>query len=146
MKNKIDTFDGKYDFLSNFYECSINWEGKVYRNSESIYQMYKTLDNVPYDFTQTTGAQAKKIGKTLNIRSDWNKIKLDLMYKICQEKFKQNPDLAQKLKNTGNSILIEGNYWNDTYWGICNGKGQNHLGKILMKIRDELMGKQNQLF
>ena len=142
----INSFDGEYDFLSNFYECPINWEGNLYQNSESIYQSYKTIDEVPYDFTKTTGSQAKKISKTLNVRPDWNKIKLDLMYKICQEKFNQNPDIAQKLMNTGDAIHIEGNYWNDTYWGVCNGKGQNYLGKILMKIREELFEKQNKLF
>lgn len=144
--NVINSFDGEYDFLSNFYECPILWKGNLYRNSESIYQSYKTLDNVPFDFTKTTGSQAKKISKKLNVRPDWNKIKFDLMYKICQEKFNQNPDIAQKLMNTGDAILIEGNYWGDTYWGKCNGVGQNNLGKILMKIREELFELQNKLF
>ena len=144
--NVINSFDGEYDFLSNFYECPILWKGNLYRNSESIYQSYKTLDNVPFDFTKTTGSQAKKISKKLNARPDWNKIKFDLMYEICQEKFNQNTDIAQKLMNTGDAILIEGNYWGDTYWGKCNGVGQNNLGKILMKIREELFELQNKLF
>ena len=144
--NVINSFDGEYDFLSNFYECPILWKGNLYRNSESIYQSYKTLDNVPFDFTKTTGSQAKKISKKLNVRPDWNKIKFDLIYEICQEKFNQNTDIAQKLMNTGDAILIEGNYWGDTYWGKCNGVGQNNLGKILMKIREELFELQNKLF
>ena len=144
--NVINSFDGEYDFLSNFYECPILWKGNLYLNSESIYQSYKTLDNVPFDFTKTTGSQAKKISKKLNVRPDWNKIKFDLMYEICQEKFNQNTDIAQKLMNTGDAILIEGNYWGDTYWGKCNGVGQNNLGKILMKIREELFELQNKLF
>ena len=144
--NVINSFDGESDFLSNFYECPILWKGNLYRNSESIYQSYKTLDNVPFDFTKTTGSQAKKISKKLNVRPDWNKIKFDLMYEICQEKFNQNTDIAQKLMNTGDAILIEGNYWGDTYWGKCNGVGQNNLGKILMKIREELFELQNKLF
>ena len=144
--NVINSFDGEYDFLSNFYECPILWKGNLYRNSESIYQSYKTLDNVPFDFTKTTGSQAKKISKKLNVRPDWNKIKFDLMYEICQEKFNQNTDIAQKLMNTGDAILIEGNYWGDTYWGKGNGVGQNNLGKILMKIREELFELQNKLF
>ena len=144
--NVINSFDGEYDFLSNFYECPILWKGNLYRNSESIYQSYKTLDNVPFDFTKTTGSQAKKISKKLNVRPDWNKIKFDLMYEICQEKFNQNTDIAQKLMNTGDAILIEGNYWGDTYWGKCNGVGQNNLGKILMKIREKLFELQNKLF
>ncbi len=145
----INSFDGEYDFLSNFYECPINWKGKTYRNSESIYQsckVYRVFDKFLYDFTKMSGSQAKKIIRKIEVRPDWNNIKLDLMYKICQEKFYQNPDIAQKLMDTGDAILIEGNYWNDTYWGICNGVGQNHLGKILMKIRSELFEKQNSLF
>ena len=106
--NVINSFDGEYDFLSNFYECPILWKGNLYRNSESIQQSYKTLDNVPFDFTKTTGSQAKKISKKLNVRPDWNKIKFDLMYEICQEKFNQNTDIAQKLMNTGvnNELFI----------------------------------------
>ncbi len=46
-------------------------------------------------------------------------------------------ELKQKLISTGNSILEEGNYWNDTFWGICKEKEENHLGKLLMKVREE---------
>ena len=65
-------------------------------------------------------------------------VKTNIMYDICLAKFTQNQDLKEKLLKTGNAILIEGNWWNDTYWGVCNGIGENNLGKILMKIREEL--------
>ena len=60
------------------------------------------------------------------------------MFDLVLEKFKQNPELKQKLLETGNQELIEGNTWNDTFWGVCNGQGQNWLGKILMLARSEL--------
>jgi len=65
-------------------------------------------------------------------------VKVKLMFELVLEKFKQNPELKQKLLETGNQELIEGNTWNDTFWGVCNGQGQNWLGKILMLVRSEL--------
>ena len=61
------------------------------------------------------------------------------MKRICIAKFEQNPDLKEKLLATGNKTLIEGTWWKDTFWGIDlkTGQGQNHLGQILMEIRDE---------
>ena len=60
------------------------------------------------------------------------------MEDICRAKFTQNEELKKKLIDTGDATLIEGNTWNDTFWGVCNGVGENNLGKILMKIREEL--------
>ena len=79
------------------------------------------------------------------VRYDWDEIKGEVMLPIVREKFKQNPDLAEKLLATGNAYLIEGNYWHDNYFGICTckechhkGEGKNVLGRILMQVRDEL--------
>lgn len=60
------------------------------------------------------------------------------MYKIVTEKFRQNLELAKRLLDTGDKILIEGNTWNNTCWGICNGKEKNYLGQILMRVRKEI--------
>lgn len=68
----------------------------------------------------------------------WENMKQKYMYDICKAKFEQNPDIRQKLLDTGNRHLEECNTWNDRYWGTVNGKGENNLGKILMRIRDEL--------
>lgn len=83
--------------------------------------------------------KAKRYGRTIELRSDWDKIKYNVMLKIVTRKFKNNTDLFQKLLDTAPSKLIEGNTWGDVYWGICNGKGENNLGKILMAIRDSPM-------
>ena len=61
------------------------------------------------------------------------------MYNICKIKFTQNPNLGKLLIETQNEEIIEGNDWDDTFWGVCNGEGQNNLGKILMQIRKELI-------
>lgn len=71
------------------------------------------------------------------MRDDWDLIKDDVMYEVCLSKFLKNPILLQKLIDTGNEELVEGNTWGDRYWGVCDGVGKNHLGKILMRLRDE---------
>ena len=82
--------------------------------------------------------EAKALRRKVKLRSDWEEIKNDMMYEICLNKFEQNPDLAEKLKATGDAILIEGNTWGDKCWGQVNGEGENRLGKILMRVREKL--------
>lgn len=60
------------------------------------------------------------------------------MEDIVRDKFTRNEDLKAMLLATGDEGLIEGNWWGDTFWGECKGQGENHLGRILMKIRREL--------
>lgn len=137
--NVIDKFDGEYQFLSNFYDCEVPYKGLVYRNSESAFQAQKcTLEEDKIPFTNVYAGTAKKMGRKVNLRNDWEKVKLSEMKNIVRSKFTNNEDLRNKLVSTGNAQLIEGNYWHDTFWGVCNGKGENHLGKILMEIREEL--------
>jgi ribA/ribD-fused uncharacterized protein len=88
--------------------------------------------------TKTAG-EAKKIGKTVTLRKNWNQIREEVMETGLRAKFQQNPELKKRLIDTGDVNLIEGNTWGDTFWGEVDGKGQNKLGKLLMKIRDELM-------
>ena len=85
--------------------------------------------------------RAKRKGRRIRLRSDWEKIKYIKMYSVCYAKFTQNPDLKEKLLQTGNEILEEGNDWGDKIWGTVNGEGENNLGKILMEIRKELGGQ-----
>jgi ribA/ribD-fused uncharacterized protein len=86
----------------------------------------------------STAGHAKRAGRKLKLRKDWDEIKLTVMEEVLKMKFLGNQKLAQKLIDTGDAVLIEGNWWNDTYWGVCNDKGENHLGQLLMKIRKEL--------
>ncbi len=130
-----------YEFLSNFYSVPITYKGLKYQNSEAAFQAQKVLDDeekIP--FTQASARQAKSLGRMVNLRRDWEFVKVNLMLEITRAKFEQNPDLAEKLLATENAMLVEGNRWNDTCWGVDskNGKGENYLGKILMCVRSEL--------
>lgn len=139
MKNKIDSFKGKYFFLSNFFTANVNWEGRTYLNNEAAFQSAKCINDKMRDkFMNMNPSQAKAAGRRVNLRHDWEDIKEDVMYEVCLAKFTQNVELGQKLIETGDAILIEGNDWGDKTWGMVNNVGQNKLGKILMKIREEL--------
>lgn len=134
-------FRNEYNFLSNFYTCPIKYEGLTYQNTEAAFQAAKCIGenfNLRKEFTTLTGGQAKRKGRHVPLRADWEQIKDDIMYNIIYCKFTQNPELTKKLLDTGNIELVEDNTWHDTYWGKCNGIGKNRLGEILMKIRDEL--------
>ncbi len=139
---KIDSFRDKYFFLSNFYLCKIKIDGVEYSSGEAAFQAQKCVDKEEKArFVELTPLLSKKFGKSVKLRPDWEKVKVDIMTEVVRAKFTQNTDLAEKLIATGDAELIEGNHWRDYFWGMCNGKGKNNLGKILMKIREEL--KQN---
>jgi ribA/ribD-fused uncharacterized protein len=140
----IERFVGKYEFLSNFYACEIEYDGILYPTSEHAYQAAKTLDPEIRKYVReipTPGA-AKKFAKKLVIREDWNDVKFGIMEDILKIKFSKEPFKTMLLK-TGEEEIIEGNHWHDQTWGKClcskhGGKGENALGKILMKIRSSL--------
>lgn len=137
--NKIDSFSGKYYFLSNFYPAKVKFADLEFNNNEAAFQAMKVTSSfIRKQFTVLPPNLAKRKGRSVRLRPDWENIKEDIMYRIVYAKFSQNEGLKRKLIATGNLELIEGNTWNDTTWGVCNGKGQNKLGKILMKVRDEL--------
>ena len=141
----IDKFRGEYSFLSNFYKCDVPYEGKLYSNAESAYQAQKSLITVELDkFTYfTSGKDAKRMSKLIHMRSDWDNVKLHIMYSICLSKFSNNPNLLDKLLATRPHELIEGNTHGDTFWGVCSGYGYNKLGRILMLVRDRLENKKD---
>ena len=85
-----------------------------------------------------TSPEAKALGRKIELRPDWDSVKDIVMYDVCKLKFTTHTDLKEKLLSTGDAELIEGNYWGDVYWGVCNGIGKNKLGKTLMRIRSEL--------
>lgn len=137
--NKISSFRGQYDFLSNFYESVVVWEGLAYRNAESAFQAAKVF-NDRERFIGLSGSEAKRLGRHVPLRKDWEQVKIDTMHSIVLCKFQQNENLRQKLIATGGAYLEEGNTWGDTFWGVCNGDGANNLGRILMQVRKEVGG------
>jgi len=129
----------KDTYLSNFWECTVEYGGLAYRNAEAAFQAQKCADGYEqHRFIKLTGAEAKALGKKVKIQDDWDADRLQIMYDIVKAKFVQHPDLAKKLIATGNEEIVEENTWGDTYWGVCNGIGKNMLGNILMDIRLEL--------
>ena len=139
----IDSFRGEYYFLSNFFEIPVTYNGITYQNNEAAFQAQKTLDiDERKAFAEIDPQTAKRKGRSVQLRPDWEQVKVDIMYEICKAKFTQNPSLAQKLLDTKDEELVEGNTWGDMIWGQVNGKGKNHLGKILMRVRDELKNER----
>lgn len=135
----INEFRGKNYFLSNFYSAPVTYEGITYLNNEAAFQAAKVMDKAEREkFAKLDPSSAKRKGRRVQLRYDWEKVKFDIMYQVCLAKFTQNEDLKKKLLDTGDEHLEEGNTWGDRIWGTVNGKGQNHLGKILMRVRNEL--------
>lgn len=136
----ISGFRGRWTRFSNYAVCSIWFEGHIYNSVEHAYQAAKTLNEWQRQHIRhlATPNQAKKAGRTVLLRSDWEEVKLDIMRSLLQEKFSQEPD-RMTLLSSGDHVLVEVNWWGDTFWGQCPlGVGTNHLGSLLMQIRDEL--------
>ena len=135
----IERFDGKYDFLSNFYLTPVPYQGIMYPSSEHAFQAAKTTNPaVRMEISEaSTPGLAKKMGRRLELRMAWDDIRDAIMFSVLMEKFHNNPDICKKLLETGIEELVEGNTWGDTYWGVCNGNGKNKLGKLLMLVREE---------
>lgn len=151
----INSFRGRWVFLSNFYPCNIEHRGIKYPSVEHYYVALKVngmqfIDGRYYtasDFRELVAkipnpGDVKGLGRKIKIRSDWEEKKLDFMEWGVREKFK-DPKLAEMLLSTEDLPLIEGNNWHDIFWGVCscpkcNNQGSNHLGNILMKVRSEI--------
>ena len=144
----INEFRGKYYFLSNFYSAPVTYDGITYQNNEAAFHSAKILSGRE-QFANLDPSSAKKLGRSVKLREDWEEVKDDIMYEICKSKFSQNLNLGKKLLATGDEYLEEGTTgWHDNYWGNCecdkckNIEGKNTLGKILMRIREELISNE----
>lgn len=137
----IKHFRGEHDFLSNFYPAWTMFEGRLYPSSEAAFQAAKTKDTAQRKkFEKMKPAESKEAGRLLVLRADWEDVKIEVMRAIVLDKFTRNADLREKLLATGDARLIEGNWWNDKFWGVCQGVGLNWLGKILEETREVLKG------
>ena len=137
----IDSFSGDHAFLSNYYPSVIGWEdtNQLYPTMEHYFQAMKTfeLDEHNAIMNADTPGKAKRLGRQCTLRADWEAVKDQVMLTGLRMKF-SIPELKEKLLATEDEFLVEGNYWKDTYWGLCEGKGRNKLGFLLMQVREEI--------
>lgn len=137
MTNRVYGFNGEYSFLSNFW-LEVNGQ-----TAEHTFQAAKAEDPEEAKWILESGSpgEAKRRGRAVKLRPDWDDVKRETMLNILRRKF-SDPELRERLVNTGDAELIEANHWNDLYWGVDrdSGEGQNWLGKTLMQVRDEIRG------
>lgn len=140
--NTINGFQGEHRFLSNFYPCRITFYGLTFTSVEAAFQAAKCADPQQRKmFCDLTAADAKRLGRSVALRQDWEQRKLTIMHNLLIHKFYENPELLGKLLATGTALLVESNTWHDNFWGNCTCKrcghkeGVNMLGRLLMEIR-----------
>jgi ribA/ribD-fused uncharacterized protein len=135
----IDRFSGEYAWLSNFWPSPVTVGGRTYPTVEHAYQASKTTNEAQRRAVADapTPGQAKRAGRHVTLREDWDGIRLGVMYKLVRQKF-GDAELARRLLATGDELLVEGNTWGDAFWGVYQFRGENHLGKILMRVRGEI--------
>lgn len=144
VEEPIERFVAHNAFLSNFYDSTVYVDRKRYATVEHAYQAAKTNDEESKRLIREakTPAIAKKLGRAVKIRDDWDAIKIEVMTDLVRKKF-ESPFLAAMLLETGTRDIIEVNYWNDRFWGVCKGVGENWLGKILMQVREEIRASKD---
>ena len=140
---EIRSFRNKNAFLSNFYPVFVYYEGMRFPSVEHAFQAAKTNDLKTRELFMVTptAKEAKRFGRQVKLREDWESDKVDIMEMLLRQKFSR-PSLREQLLNTKDSILINGNNYGDTFWGVCQGEGQNQLGRLLMKIRREIIEEE----
>lgn len=133
----ITEFSGDYRWLSNFWPAPVKMDGVCYPGVENAYQAAKTKGNREA-FVTCTAWKAKRMGQSIVLGPRWEDLKLTIMEELLRQKFARGSDLAQQLIETGERMIIEGNTWGDTFWGVCQGVGENQLGRLHMTIRNDL--------
>ena len=142
----ITSFRSQYAFLSNFYPCRVLLDGVTYGSVEHAFQAAKTVNPVERERIQrcSTPGAAKRLGREVVLRPEWERIKLGVMKELVRQKFTHDPRLRAQLLKTYPHPLVEENTWGDRFWGVCGGVGENHLGRILMEVRADLRADERQ--
>lgn len=135
----IGVFRDRYFYLDNYYPCKIEYLGVEYQNAEAAYQAQKCPERQA-EFEFLPAEEAFKLGRAVPLRPNWDLVKNLVMRRVVRAKFTQNLALRQALVATGDETIINTNYYGDRYWGVYKGTGENRLGDILMKTREELVG------
>ena len=139
----IKEFKDEYRWLSNFVPAKITLGKRTFASVEHAYQSEKSDDPdwKTYCTLETNPAVVKRQAKNVILRKNWDEMRDHIMIDCLIQKFSQEP-YKQLLLDTKNEEIQEGNYWGDDYWGVNlkTGKGQNKLGKIIMRIRNDIKG------
>ena len=142
MADPITYFRGEHFYLSNFYPIVMEFEGLSYLCLESAYQANKIDDikfpGVKIGYSILKGFESKSYAHKCKgyIRDGFFKERRQVMERLLRIKF-ETPELKQKLMDTGKCEIIESGTSKDKYWGMVDGVGSNHLGKLLMMLRKE---------
>ena len=122
-------FFKEYRFLSNFHPSTVTLDGIEYKSVEHAYQAAKTFDAAKREQIRLSVnmSQAKMLGQLVDLRPDWEEVKLEIMESLVREKFTRHKSLKQQLLATGDVYLEETNNWGDRFYGVVNGTGLNHL-------------------
>lgn len=137
-------FRGTYNFLSNFYTSPITVDGLTYSCVEAAFQAAKTLNPAQKQwFVGIDGSAAKRLGRRVLLRPDWEAVKLGVMKNLLRKKF-SDPELAKRLIGVTEEI-VEDNDWGDFFWGRCQGRGSNWLGELLSQVREEIIDSRKGL-
>ncbi len=136
----INRFEGAYAWLSNFYEREFELDGRTWPTVEHYFQAMKTHDHRQQEWIRAAPdpATAKRRGRKATLRGGWMRYRHEVMFRALEAKFRQHPDLKERLIATENAYLEEGNDWGDDYWGTVDARGANHLGYLLMEVRARL--------
>lgn len=139
-KSPVSGFFGDHRFLSNFWPAEVRLEGISYPTVEHAYQAAKCVDPAVRGQIRDAAkpGKAKKMGSRADVRPDWEQIRVEVMHDLVRQKFLKHRDLGDLLLATGSAELIEENTWGDTFWGVCDGEGENRLGRILMEVREKI--------
>lgn len=141
---------GSFKF-SNFQTSPIKLRGVIWPTVEHFYQAMKTEDEQERAKIRKLAkpGQAKRAGRKVRMRPDWEQIKESIMMEALRAKF-AIPDHRASLLSTGSEEIVEWNHWHDNEWGSCTCQkckhkiGRNKLGKLLMQLREEICGRQPQ--
>lgn len=135
----IDSFDGKYRWLSNFWLSPVTMGKWVFPSTENAYQAAKYPKEQRSIFVNISPGESKRAGNAIERPGDWDIRKFEVMRSVLKKKFQHGTYNSILLMDTGVEEIIEGNTWGDVCWGVCDGIGENRLGKMIMEIRDELL-------
>ena len=149
MPETIDQFRGEHAFLSNFFVVDGGVKIIAYRTllwaptTEHLFQALKSDQEIDHRMvcSAATAREAKARGRRVSLRPDWDQVRDHAMDLCLEAKFgPAHPELAWRLLDTDDALLVEGNSWGDRYWGVDlkTGVGSNHLGLALMRLRQRL--------